>query len=480
MGQLHDLTAWEQGEAIRQGKLSPVELTEHYLERIGQLDEKVGAFVTVTPELAREQAARAERTATAARREGRELPPLHGVPVPVKDLNLVAGVRCTMGSAALDDFVPAVDDHVVTRMREAGTVMLGKTNTPEFGAPPHTENDVAPPARTPWDLSCSAGGSSGGAGAAVAAGLAPVAHGTDGGGSIRVPASVCGLFGLKPSRGRVSSGKVLYDVTGLTTSGPIGRTVADVAALLDVLAGPEPGDPYTSPALPPGETFRGQVHREPGRLRVALVTRPPVAGIEVHPDCRRAAEEAAVLLRELGHEVQPVALPDEPHMAEAFVQVWEVMAAARPVPEEREDRLLPLTRMLRERGREVSGPDFARALYHMRVVTHLVADAVQRPGTGYDVILSPTLAQPPRPVGALRDDTNPEAEFLKSVGFTPFTPLYNITGQPAVNVPLHWTGQGLPIGVQLAARYGDEATLISLSAQLEQARPWAHRHPELW
>ncbi|RLU92250.1 amidase [Streptomyces griseocarneus] len=480
MAQLHDLTALEQAEAIRAGRLSPVELTEHYLERIGRLDASVGAFITVTPESARKQAADAESEAAAARREGRELPPLHGVPVPVKDLSFVAGVRCTMGSAALADHVPAVDDHVVTRLRRAGTIMLGKTNTPEFGLPPYTENAIAPPARTPWDLERSAGGSSGGAAAAVAAGLAPLAHGGDGGGSIRIPASACGLFGIKPSRGRVSNGPVLHDVTGLVTSGPLARTVADAAALLDVLAGPESGDPYTAPALPPGETFADHARREPGRLRIAQLTTSPVPGVEPHPDCRAAADGTASLLRELGHEVEELSLPDDPTLGESFTRLWEVIAAVQPVPEGRAGQLLPLTRHLRERGNRVDGPAFARALYALRKLTQLVADGLQAPGTGYDVILTPTLARPPLPVGALRDDADPGAEFANIIRFTPFTPLCNATGQPAVNVPLHWNAAGLPIGVQLAGRYGDEATLISLSAQLESARPWAGRRPGMW
>ncbi|GAA0378842.1 amidase [Streptomyces blastmyceticus] len=480
MAQLHDLTALEQGAAVRAGQVSPVELTEHYLERVDRLDASVGAFITVTPEIARKQAADAESEAAAARREGRALSPLHGVPVPVKDLNFVAGVRCTLGSATLTDHIPAVDDHVVTRLRAAGTILLGKTNTPEFGLPSHTENDIAPPARTPWDLTRSAGGSSGGAAAAVAAGLAPLAHASDGGGSIRIPASVCGLFGIKPSRGRVSSGPVLHDVTGLATSGPLARTVADAAALLDVLAGPEPGDPYGVPPLPAGETFADHARRAPRPLRVVQLAGPPVPGVEVHPDCRAAADGAAALLRELGHEVEELDLPADPALAESFMRVWGVLAAVQPVPDARAHLLTPLTRHLRERGERVGGPELARALYALRQFTQLVADGLQTPGTGYDVILTPTLAQPPLPVGALRNDEDPEAEFASLVPFTPFTPLCNATGQPAVSVPLHWTAQGLPIGIQLAGRYGDEATLISLSAQLEAAKPWAGRRPSMW
>ncbi|MFH8572133.1 amidase [Streptomyces sp. NPDC017993] len=476
----HDLTALEQAGAIRSGELSPVELTEHYLERIDRLDDTLGAFVTRTPQLAREQAAEAERQAVAARREGRELPALHGVPVPVKDLNHVAGVRCTMGSRALAEQVSPLDDHLVTKLRGAGTVMLGKTNTPEFGLPCYTENGIAPPARTPWDLSRSAGGSSGGAAAAVAGGLAPLAHASDGGGSIRIPASVCGLFGIKPSRGRVSGGPLLHDITGLSTSGPLARTVADAAALLDVLAGPMPGDPFTAPALPPGETFTAHARREPGRLRIACLTGAPIPNVDVHPDCRTAVTDTAKLLGELGHCVEELVLPVDDSIRYAFTRVWSVIAANRPVPAEGEELLMPLTRYLRDRGAEVSGTDFASAMYTFRMLAQTLADGLMPQDGGYDVVLSPTLAAPPAPVGALRDDADPQAEFAAIGAFTPFTALYNATGQPAVSVPLHWNAEGLPIGVMLGGRYGDEATLLSLSAQLERARPWAGRKPSVW
>ncbi|MCQ4080027.1 amidase [Streptomyces sp. RB6PN25] len=477
MAELHDLTGLEQAEAIREGTVSPVELTEHYLDRIDRLNETVGAYITVTPEIARKQAAQAESEALAARREERRLPPLHGVPVPVKDLNFVAGVRCTLGSSAYADHVPDVDDHVVTRLRTAGTILLGKTNTPEFGLPCYTENRLAPPARTPWDLEYSAGGSSGGAAAAVASGLAPLAHGSDGGGSIRIPASVCGLYGIKPSRGRVSSGPVLYDVSGLSSSGPLARSVADAAALLDAMAGVMPGVPYAAPALPPGESFASHAQREPGRLRVVALPQPPVPGVELHADCRAAYEDAAELLRELGHEVDEIDLPVDNSIRDAFVTVWRVMARIHPVAPEHEESLMPLTRHLRSEADAVAGSGFAEALYAFRALGQLVADALL---STYDVILTPTLAQPPARVGGLRDDADPGAEFAGLAAFTPFTPLYNATGQPSVSVPLYWNAAGLPIGVMFGGRYGDEATLVSLSAQLEAARPWAGRRPAVW
>ena len=275
--------------AIRSRQLSPVEVTNHYLHRIEELNAQVGAFYTVSAELAGEQALAAEKAVSAAR-EATALPPLLGVPIPIKDLNMVAGVRQTFGSAVYEDYVASDDDYVVAAIRAAGAVITGKTATPEFGLPCYTETQIGPPARTPWDLTRSAGGSSGGAAAAVAARLAPAAQGSDGGGSIRIPSSVCGLFGLKPSRGRVSGGPIVPDLFGLATNGPIARTVADAALLLDVMSGNQVGDLYTQPPLPGGETFLGYARREPGKLRIGRTLVPPVEGAEVHPDCVAAYE----------------------------------------------------------------------------------------------------------------------------------------------------------------------------------------------
>jgi amidase len=475
MTELHDLTALEQATAVRTGEVSPIELVDHYLGRIERLSGTVGAFVTVTEDAARAQAKEAERVLIAAA-DPDALPPLRGVPVAIKDLNLTAGVRTTLGSRLYADFVPPVDDHVVTLLRRAGTISLGKTNTPEFGLPCYTENAVAPPARTPWDLDRSAGGSSGGAAAAVAAGLAPFAQGSDGGGSLRIPASVCGLFAIKVSRGRVSNGPLGGDVTGLAWNGPLARTVRDAAAMLDAMAVPMPGDPHWAPPLPAGQSFLGHANREPGRLRVGRLIEPVVAGTEVHPECRQAWEEAGALLAELGHEVQDVPPPFGPEAVPMFETVWAVATHGVPVAPGRVDELQPLTRWLRERGAAISGPQYLAALGTLQLLSRQGITALQ----GYDVILTPTLAQPPRPVGWFTDGADPAEDFERQKRFTPWTAVYNMTGQPAVNVPLHWTGEGLPIGVMLVGRPAGEATLISLSAQLEAAKPWSDRHPPIW
>jgi amidase len=475
MTSLHDLTALEQATAIRTGEISPVELVDHYLARIDQVGASVGAFVTVTDEAARAQAKAAERAVTAAE-DPAELPPLHGVPIAIKDLNLTAGVRTTLGSRLYADFVPPVDDHVVTLLRAAGTISLGKTNTPEFGLPCYTENAVAPPARTPWDLTRSAGGSSGGAAAAVAAGLVPFAQGSDGGGSIRIPASACGLFGIKVSRGRVSNGPLAGDITGLAWNGPLARTVRDAAAMLDALAVPMPGDPHWAPPLPPGETFRGHAERTPGRLRIGRSIDPVVPGAEVHEDCRRAWEDASALLAELGHDVADVSPPFTPDVIPLFETVWSVAAHGAPVDPARVGELQPLTRWLRDRGSAVSGPEFTMALGTLQMLARagIVATAE------YDAVLTPTLAMPPPPVGWFSDGQDPAEDFERQKRFTPFTAIVNMTGQPAVSVPLHWSPDGLPIGVMLVGRPASEPLLISLAAQLEAARPWRDRRPDLW
>jgi amidase len=463
VAELHDLTALEQGAAIRSGETSSAELVEHYLARIDRWSTGLGAFVTVTGDAARARAA----TVTG---DG----PLAGVPTAIKDLNPTAGVVTTFGSALFHDFVPEVSDEVVLRIERAGLVSLGKTNTPEFGSPCYTEPDVAPPAVTPWDRTRMAGGSSGGAAAAVAAGLVPVAQGSDGGGSIRIPASCCGLVGLKPTRGRVSGFPMYGEVTGLATAGTLARTVRDAAALLDVLAGRRVGDPAWAPT--PSSPFLDACDREPGRLRVARFAVPVIADTAVDPECLRAYDDASALLSTLGHDVEDIAVPMPREAVPIFETCWAVLTALSVVPPAQEPLLRPLTRWLSERGRAVSGPEFGLALGAMR---RFAADCLTALAP-YDAVLTPTLAVPPLPVGALRDDDDPAADFEAQKAFTPWTSAWNVTGMPAVSLPLHWTPDGLPVGVMLAARPAEEGLLLALSAQVEAAAPWAHHHPPGW
>ncbi len=467
MAEPHELTMLEQAAAVRAGEISPVELAEHYLTRIERLDGALGAYRTVTAERAVDEARRAERLLTA----GGDPPPLLGVPVPVKDLTPVPGVRCAYGSVIFADRVATEGTRLGELLAEAGTVLLGKTSTPEFGLPAYTEGRLGPPARTPYDLRRNAGGSSGGAAAAVAAGLAPAAQGSDGGGSIRIPASCCGVVGLKPSRGRVSPAPQ-GDVNGLVVAGPLARTVRDAAALLDVMARPVPGDPFPAPW--DGRSFLDwceEYDRAPRRLRVARWATPDVPGVTVDPEVLDAYEAASALLAGLGHEVIDVTQPLAPGDRDAFTPVWAVGAAAVPVPPDREHELMPLTRWLRERGRAATGLEYTAALAAMQAVGRKLA----RVAAGYDAVLTPTLAQVPPLIGAMRDDADPAADFAAQIAFTPFTAPWNIAGLPAVSLPLGWSASGLPIGMMLGAAYGAEGPLLALAAQVEAAAGWAGR-----
>jgi amidase len=473
MGELHDLTALEQGAVIRAGEVSPAELVEHYLQRIERYAEGLGAFVAVTADRAREQAReQARRQAGASGEAG----PLAGVPTAIKDLNLTAGVPTRLGSPVFADNVPDVDDEVVARIAGAGMVSLGKTSTPEFGSGCYTEPEGAPPAVTPWDTSRMAGGSSGGAAAAVSAGLVPVAQGSDGAGSIRIPASCCGIVGLKPSRGRISAGPLYGDPVGLGTNGPLTRTVGDAAAFLDVMAGHAVGDPYWAPEE--AESFLDACGREPGRLRIARFSEPVITDAPVDPECLAAWEQASRLLESLGHDVVDIGVPLPREAVLVFEKVWGVLTGLSVAPLTDAERALlrPLNTWLGGRGMAVSGPEFGLAISELRQVAASTLAAV----APYDAVLTPTLATPPLPVGAIRDDADPAADFEAQKRFTPYTSLWNVTGSPAISLPLHQTPEGLPVGVMLAASPGEEALLLSLAAQVEAAAPWAHRTPPCW
>jgi amidase len=460
---LHDLTALEQGDLVRRGELTPVELVEHYAGR----EDRVGAFATRTTERAL-----AEAAGLGPRPEGAG--PLWGVPTAIKDLHPTPGVRTTFGSAAFADYVPDEPDNVVERIAAGGLPSLGKTSTPEFGSPCYTEPDTGPPAVTPWDPARTAGGSSGGAAAAVAAGLVPLAQGSDGGGSIRIPASCCGLVGLKPTRGRISSRPMYGDPVGLGTAGSLARTVRDAAALLDVLAGRRAGDPSWAP--PPSAPFLSACDADPRRLRVARFVEPVIADAEVDPACVRAWEDTSGLLSSLGHEVEDVPVPLPREAVPFFETCWAVLTAL-PVAMLPEDApLRPLTRWLAGRAEGVSAVDFALVVGEIRRFAAIALEALEP----YDLVLTPTLAAPPVPVGSLRDDADPAADFEAQKRFTPWTSAWNVTGMPAVSLPVHETPDGLPVGVMLAARPAEEELLLAAAAQVEAAAPWAGRHPPGW
>ncbi|HUJ92883.1 MAG TPA: amidase [Gaiellaceae bacterium] len=452
-------SALELAARVRAREVSPVELVQLCLERIERLDPQLNAFVTVDAEGA---LAAAESPADG---------PFRGVPLPVKDLHETAGLRTTYSTRAFAGFVPKADAAVVRRLRRAGFVVLGKTNTPEFGTIGVTESELNGACRNPWDVSRTAGGSSGGAAAATAAGLCPAAQGSDGGGSIRNPSSCCGLVGVKPSRGRVSPAPYGSGTLGLGTSGPIARTVRDAAALLDVMAGYEPGDFFVAPE--PERSFLDECELEPGRLRIAVTVEPPVQ-VPVDAACTAAARSAAELLAELGHDVHEATPPwQSDELLIDFVRVWQVGPATAGIDDL--SLLEPINRALAEDARATASPELTVAIQRLQSMARSVVAFWDE----IDVVVTPTLALPPVPVGWTFEeaDGDPRAAFGRQILFTPFTPLVNVTGQPALSLPLHWSDDGLPIGVQLIGAPFAEATLLRLAAQLEQARPWADRRP---
>jgi amidase len=454
------LPATEQARLVRERQLSPVELAQLSLERIARLDPELGAFVTVCADAALADA----RAKTDAEPDG----PFHGVPIALKDLDTTAGIRTTFSCRPFADNVPDFDLAHVARTRAAGFVVVGKTNTPEFGTTAFTDSPLNGPCRTPWDLSRNAGGSSGGAGAAVAAGLVGIAQGSDGGGSIRIPASCCGLFGFKASRGRVSNAPFVPGI-GLGTTGPLARTVADAAAYLDVVLGYEWGDPF--PAPPPERPFAQEVGVDPGRLRVALTATSPIA-TAVDESCVAAAREAAELLASLGHEVVEAA-PDwgGEELMEDFLPVWQTIPALYPVPDAAE--LSALNQWYLERAAATTSPAYAAAIGRLQLRARRIAAF----WADHDLLLTPTLALPPVRLGWDTEPDDPREQFDRAAEFTPFTAVFNVTGQPAVSLPLHWTEDGLPIGVQLVGPPLGDALLFRVASQLEAARPWHGRRP---
>ena len=441
-----------------------MELVTEYLDRIARLDPELNSFVTVAGDRALEDAHRAQRLLG---RDG--LPPFHGVPIPIKDLTETAGIRTTASTKTFADKVGEVDAHSVRKLKEAGFILLGKTNTPELGTLCVTESELNGACRNPWDPGRTPGGSSGGAAAAVAAGLCPVAHASDGGGSIRIPASCCGLVGLKPARGRISNGPLAGDtLAGFGVQGPITRTVEDAAALLDVLEGYELGDPHWAP--PPKRPFAREVGAPPGRLRIAVTTVTPNFA-PVDPVIEKETGDAAALLESLGHIVEEAA-PDwvDADISAAFVAVFQTLSAYADIdPQDME----PVNRALAESAAATSSLDYVRAVSALQKRARAIVDF----WGSHDLVLTPSLALPPVPIGWLFEDDDPWAQFAKMALFIPFSPIANLTGQPAVSLPLCWGQDGLPIGMQLTGPPAGEALLLRVAAQLEEARPWAHRRP---
>lgn len=465
-----------QAELVRKGEVTPLELVDAAIARVEKLNPQLNAMIIPLFDKARAQAQR------GAIPDG----PFRGVPFFLKDLVCASeGDPLHNGMRLLRDarFTAPHDTYLATKFRQAGFIFLGKTNTPELGLNGTTEPEAYGPSRNPWNVSRSTGGSSGGSAAAVAAGLVPIAHANDGGGSIRIPASECGVVGLKPSRGRVSLGPDFGDAWhGLAIEGVVTRSVRDTAAVLEAIAGMMPGDPYAAP--PQRRPFPEEVGARPGRLRIGLMRRSPAGGAPLHPDCIAAVDSVARLLSSLGHTVEeshPAALDEHVYIehfsdvvASHTVQTFALLSQLIGRPVTQNDVEL-WTWAFAERGRRLSAGQYLSAIHWLQVWTRRVA---QWWGDGFDLLLTPTIAAPPPPLGTLvADPRNPSEGWNRLLDLIQFTPAYNITGQPAVSLPLYWNAEGLPIGTQLVAAFGREDLLIQIASQLEQARPWQDRRP---
>ncbi|MFX0077773.1 MAG: amidase [Candidatus Hermodarchaeota archaeon] len=458
---------------VRQKEVKPSELVEIVIERIERINPKINAVITPMFDEAR-------KTAKGKLPTG----PFTGVPFLLKDiLAAYAGVRLSYGSAALKDYIPDFDSELVKRFKRAGLITVGKTNTPEFGLLSTTEPLFFGPTRNPWDTERTTGGSSGGSAAAVAAGIVPLAHASDGGGSIRIPSSCCGVFGIKPTRARNPLAPTHGDIqSGLVVEHALTRSVRDSAALLDATSGPDVGDPYWAP--PPKRPFLQEVGADPGKLRIAYTSKA-ITGEVAHKECVKAIDKTVSLCSEHGHQlIEANPSFDIQAMYQNFVALWSggVTAVFRNIEQLRgspvlQEEVEPLTWELAKIGRQFTAGDYLFSIMVLQQISRDIARFFQE----YDIWLTPTLIEPPVPLGYF--DCSPEHPmkgFLRAAEFTPFTQIQNITGQPAMSMPLHWTSDGLPVGTHFIGRFGDEATLFRLASQLEAAQPWIKRQPPVY
>jgi amidase len=476
------LDATAQAELVRTGQASSLELVDAAINRIEKLNPELNAVIHPLFDRARQEAS-----------SGR-LPdgPFTGVPILFKDLGCqIEGEPYHEGMQFLKDadYRPAHTDNLARKYMDAGFVVVGRTNTPELGLVPTTEPKAHGVTHNPWKRGYTSGGSSGGSAAAVASGMVPVAHANDGGGSIRIPAACCGLVGLKPTRGRTSTGPELNDISQfLITELCVSRTVRDTAGVLDAVNGPFPGDATQAP--PPKRPYRDEVGADPGRLKIGIQTTNPIGNTPVHPDCVTAAENTAKLLESLGHSVE-VAAPkgfDNDELIMQFGAVWAADCSylltdwGKKVGKEvTADDVEILTWALAELGKSVTAAQLVEAVTEAMKANRKAAVWWDADGDGFDLLLTPTLGEPPVPHGTF--DSTPEdplGGFFRSAGFVPYTAQFNVSGQPGISLPLHWNDEGLPIGSQLVAAFGREDLLLQVAAQLETAQPWIDHHPPVF
>jgi amidase len=454
-------SALEQAQLIRDREISPLELTNLYLDRIAQFNPQLSSFYHIASERAR-QVAQTQTEHLAQTRDIAQLPPFFGVPIAIKDLNAVAGMPLSNGLASQKDAIASYSDGIIIRIQQAGFIILGKTAVSEVGSLPYSEPPGFPPARNPWNLDYTPGGSSGGAAAAVAAGLCPVAQGSDGGGSVRGPAACCGIVGLKPARGRISYAPAGDHQNGIATNGPLARTVADAAALLDVMSGYTTGDPYWLPD--PEIPFIEATRRPPAPLRIAFSTQALPIG-EAAPAIQRAVRETAQRLEQLGHLLEEDC-PDFSGLVEPFAKVWQAGVAASFPP----DLLSPMNAWIAQQAGTAG--EYLQAVRSMQAIARRIVAFFDR----FEVLLLPVYLHPTIRVGEWADLT-PEETLQKVIRWVAPCPPFNASGLPAIALPAGFDDRGLPLGIQLVGRPAAEATLLALAAQLEAAYPDSHQFP---
>jgi Asp-tRNA(Asn)/Glu-tRNA(Gln) amidotransferase A subunit family amidase len=458
------IEAWDLRELVRKKEVRPREVAEFFLARVEKLNPKLGAFMTITADRALADAARLEKIGAA---EAGKLP-LFGVAYSLKDLLWTKDIRTTFGSKNYENWHAPSDAELAVRLADSGGILLGKTTTPEFGLRPTTEGGLCPPARNPWNLEHTAGGSSGGSASAVAAGLHPIAQGSDGGGSVRIPAACCGLVGIKPSRGRIT--RAPQDAEswgGLSTTGPIARSVRDAALMLDAMAGMLPGDPYA--ARPPSRPFVEEISAHPKKLRLAVINNTALGDVDA--ETLGGLESACALFREMGHSVEEIALDPGERLGKFARVIVGAAVSALNIPNP--DLLDPIVRGSYEWGAKISAADYIHAINGMHNASREVVHALMP----YDALLAPTITRPAVKLGSLPSNTaNASREFYAWIAFTfPF----NSTGQPAISMPNGFSKAGLPLAIQIVGRPADEAGIIALAAEFERARPWKDKHPPI-
>jgi amidase len=458
------IEAHEVRDLILKKEIKPREVAEFFIARVQKLNPKLGAFMTITPERALADAERIEKMSDAERHRA----PMFGVPYSIKDLNWTKDIPTSMGSKNYENFQPPADDEIVIRMRNAGGILLGKTTTPEFGGRPTTEGGLCPPARNPWNLEHTAGGSSGGAGSALAAGLGPLAQGSDGGGSIRIPSACCGVVGIKPSRGRISLSPVAGEAwAGFATFGPMARSVRDVATMLDVMHGPVVGDPYWAPE--PVTSFKAAVEIPPRHLRIGMISKTSLA--KVDSETLDALDSAAKLFEEMGHRVEPISTDPGGRMRDIVMSLICAGVASTPVKDI--SLVDPVVRALWEAGQKITAVEYILNVTQM----HNLSREIVQELAPYDAVISPVTSRPAVKLGTL--PSHPSKYLDELPEWIPFTFPFNATGQPAFSVPNGFSKSGLPLAMQIVGRQADEVTIIGLAAQFEKARPWKDKHPAI-